>query len=250
MPLNVALFITCLNDQFYPHLGIAMTKLLERFGCTVHFPSEQTCCGQPFFNNGYDADARELGRRMIEIFEPYPYVVTLSGSCCAMVRRQYPKLFEADPAYRHGCQKLASRTYDFMEFLDRVLRVDTSAMKLPTKRTVTYHYCCHLRELGLMEEPVRMLRQMGNVDYRPMEKADQCCGFGGTFAVKYPAINGAIVAEKVACIAATGAEITICNDAGCALNISGACHRMGVRTRVMHMAELMAEALGIQIGAW
>src|SRR5947207_1355880 len=250
MAHNVALFITCLTDQFYPHVGVAVTKILEHFGCNVVFPETQTCCGQPFFNNGFHDEARPLARRFIEIFEPYEYVVTPSGSCCAMVREQFHQLFNDDHAWEHGMQHVASRTYEFVEFLDKVLKIDLSNISLPEKRRFTYHYTCHLRGIGVRDEGVKLLRQIGNVDFVPLEKTDQCCGFGGTFAVKYPAISGAIVDDKVQCIQATGAATTICNDAGCTMNISGMCHRKGVKSDVKHIAEIIAEAMGIRTEAW
>jgi L-lactate dehydrogenase complex protein LldE len=247
---QVALFITCLTDQFYPHVGVAVTKILERFGCEVQFPKAQTCCGQPFFNNGFQPQARELATRMIEIFQPYPYVVTPSGSCCAMVREQYHELFHGDPQWQSPMEQLRAKTYEFVEFLDKVLKVDFHQFSLPSPREITYHYTCHLRGIGVHDEGARLLKQVGNVQFKPLEKTDQCCGFGGTFAIKYPAISGAIVEDKVACIAATGAGTVICNDAGCTMNISGMCHRRGVTTRVKHIAELMAEAMGIATDSW
>jgi L-lactate dehydrogenase complex protein LldE len=251
MPLkNVALFITCLTDQFYPQVGIAVTKILERLGCNVAFPKAQTCCGQPFFNNGFHDEARDLAKRMITIFEPYEYVVTPSGSCCAMVREQYHELLHDDPAWAPAMNKLATRTFEFVEFLDKVLNVDLSKLTLADTRPITYHYTCHLRGIGVKDEGVRLLKQIGNVDFRPMEKTDQCCGFGGTFAVKYPAISGAIVDDKVKCVAATGASTLICNDAGCTMNISGMCHRQGVEVRTKHIAEVLAEAMGIGVDRW
>ena len=247
---DVALFVTCLTDQFYPHVGIAVTKILERFDCRVRFPEAQTCCGQPFFNNGYHDESRVLAKRLIEIFEPYEYVVTPSGSCAAMLREQYDHLLKDDPAWAGPMHKLAAKTYEFVEFLDKVLKVDFSQFKLPGEESIAYHYTCHLRGIGIKDEGVRMLKQIGNVDFRPMEKTDQCCGFGGTFAVKYPAISGAIVEDKVNCIAATQAKTLVCNDAGCSMNISGMCHREGVDVTTKHLAELMAEAMGIETGSW
>jgi L-lactate dehydrogenase complex protein LldE len=147
-------------------------------------------------------------------------------------------------------RRLVLRTYEFVEFLDKVLHVDLSQYSLPEPTAITYHYTCHLRGLGIRDEAVKMLRQIGNVDFRPLEKTDQCCGFGGTFAVKYPAISGAIVEDKVQCLSDTQAGTTICNDAGCTMNISGMCHRHGVDTRVTHMAELLATAMGIEIEEW
>ena len=247
---NVALFITCLTDQFYPHVGVAVTKLLEHFGCRVDFPQAQTCCGQPFFNNGFHGEARELAKRFVQVFEPYEYVVTPSGSCCAMVREQFHELLKGDHAWEHGMERVRGRTYEFVEFLHKVLQIDLSSLKLPSPQSVTYHYTCHLRGIGVKDEGVRLLRQVGNIEFRPLEKTDQCCGFGGTFALKYPAISGAIVDDKSACIAETGAQTLVCNDAGCTMNIAGMCHRKGMPVQVKHIAELMAEALGIDLTRW
>jgi L-lactate dehydrogenase complex protein LldE len=243
---NIGLFVTCLTDQFYPNVGVAVTKILEHFGCRVDFPKSQTCCGQPFFNNGFHTEARPLAKRMIDIFEPFEYVVTPSGSCCAMVREHFPELLHGDPS----AKRLAAKTYEFVEFLDKVLKVDFSQFKLPDERKITYHYTCHLRGLGITDEGVRLLRQIGNVNFIPLEKTDQCCGFGGTFATKYPAISGAIVEDKTNCIAKTTAGTVICNDAGCTMNIAGMCHRRGMETQVRHIAELMADAMGIGTGSW
>ncbi|HEV7302037.1 MAG TPA: (Fe-S)-binding protein [Tepidisphaeraceae bacterium] len=250
MPRRVALFITCLTDQFYPHVGVAVTKILERFDCEVVFPKSQTCCGQPFFNNGFHPEAAELARKFVSTFEEYDYIVSPSGSCCAMVREQYEQLLTDDPAYSHAMHKVAGKTYEFVEFLNKVLKVDLSDLKLPTAEAVTYHYTCHLRGIGVKDEGVRMLRQMGNVDFRPLERTDQCCGFGGTFAVKYPAISGAIVQDKIDCINKSGAATVVCNDAGCSMNIAGMCHRTGSNARVRHFAELMADAMGIDMTAF
>jgi len=250
MPHNVALFITCLTDQFYPHVGVAVTKILEHFGCTVCFPQEQTCCGQPFHNNGFLPETTELAKKFIQTFECYDYVVSPSGSCVAMVREHYHRLLEHDHAWSHGLHHVAAQTYEFVEFLDKVLKVDLSKYQLPRSESITYHYTCHLRGINVKDESVRLLKQMGNVDFRALEKTDQCCGFGGTFAVKYPAISGAIVEDKTNCIAATKAETLVCNDAGCTMNISGMLNRRGQPTRVKHIAELLAEAMGIDVSAW
>ena len=246
----VALFVTCLTDQFYPHVGVAVTKVLEHFGCRVSFPRAQTCCGQPFYNNGFHDDAKRLARRMVEIFEPSEFVVTPGASCCAMVREHVPRLLCDDHAYAHGARRIASNTYEFVEFLDKVLKADLSKLSLPAPRRVTYHYTCHLRGLGVSDECVRLLRQIGNIAFVPLEKPDQCCGFGGTFAVKYPAISGAIVEDKVNCVARAGADVAVCNDAGCTMNIAGMCHRRGIEPRFAHVAELLAEALGLDLTAW
>ena len=248
---NVALFITCLTDNFYPRVGVAVTKILERLGCTIEFPQAQTCCGQPFFNNGYPGETTDLAKRFIEIFEPYDYIVTPSGSCCAMVRHQYHELpVLAEPDWLSRRDKVMGATFEFVEFLDKVLHVDLNALALPEKRKITYHYTCHLRGIGVKDEGVKLLRQMSNVDFVELNKTDQCCGFGGTFAVKYPEISGAIVEDKIKCIADTKAEITVCNDAGCTMNIAGMCHRNDVQTDVKHISELIAEAMGLDIDNW
>jgi L-lactate dehydrogenase complex protein LldE len=248
--VNVALFITCLTDQFYPHVGVAVTKILEHFGCTVHFPQAQTCCGQPFFNNGFHDESRDLARRFVQIFEPYEYIVTPSGSCCAMVREQFEVLLKNDHAYEHGLHAVTAKTFEFVEFLDKVLKVDFSQFKLPNSESCTYHYTCHLRGIGVKDQGLKLLRQIQGVEFAPLEKTDQCCGFGGTFAVKYPAISGAIVEDKANCIAATGAKTVVCNDAGCTMNISGMLHRRSQPQQVRHIAELMAEAMGIDVTKW
>ena len=167
-----------------------------------------------------------------------------------MVREQFRELFAGDAVWEPRAAALAGRTFEFVEFLDKVLKADLSKFSLAKASPITYHYTCHLRGIGIKDEGQRLLRQIGNVDFRPLEKTDQCCGFGGTFAVKYPAISGAIVEDKVQCIAKTAAETVICNEAGCAMNIAGMCHRAGQSATVKHLAELMAEAMGIDIEAW
>jgi L-lactate dehydrogenase complex protein LldE len=247
---QVALFITCLTDQFFPRVGVAVTKILERLGCDVQFPSLQTCCGQPIYNNGFHPEARELAARFVDIFSRYDYVVTPSGSCCAMVREQYHHLLEDDASRADSLKKVCESTFEFVEFLDKVLKVDLSKLTLKEPRKVTYHYTCHLRGLGIKDQASRLISQIGNVQFVPLERTEQCCGFGGTFAVKYPVISGAIVEDKTDCIAKTAADTLICNDAGCTMNISGMCHRRGIQTRVTHIAELMAEAMGIDSERW
>jgi L-lactate dehydrogenase complex protein LldE len=241
---RVALFVTCLTDQFFPRVAVAVTKILEHFGCEVDFPQRQTCCGQPMYNNGFPAEARELAKRWVEIFREYPYVVSPSGSCCAMVREHYPHLLNGEDA------GMAAKTFEFVEFLQKVLKVDVSKYALPAGRKVAYHYTCHLRGLGIGGQPPRILSQMANVQLMELERADQCCGFGGTFAVKYPVVSGAIVEDKTDCIARSGADTLICNDAGCAMNIAGMCRRRGMETRVVHLAELLAEAMGLDLDGW
>jgi len=248
--MNVSLFVTCLTDLFSPQVGMATVEVLEHFGCAVDFPEDQTCCGQPQFNNGYPHEARPLAQRMIRVFKNSQYVVTPSGSCCAMIREHYPVLFKDDPKWEAEALAFIAKTYELVEFLTKVLKVDLggmSGLKLPEATTVTYHYTCHTRGLNIPgpagAPAINMVKQLGNATFVPLNKAEQCCGFGGTFAVKYPDISGGIVRDKVENGNATGAAVMIVNDAGCAMNIGGACHRYGARFKPVHLAELLAAAI-------
>lgn len=243
--MHAALFITCLTDTFYPRTGIATVKVLEHLGCTVSFPEAQTCCAQPMHNNGYQDDARALARRMIEVFADAEHVVTPSGSCAAMIREHYPELFENDPHWHPRARELAGKTYELIEFLLNVLKVDLREHGVRWPGKATYHYSCHLRGLGVTDEAVRVMKQIDRLEYAPLEKADQCCGFGGTFAMKYPQISGAMVRDKAQCIAATGAPVCVSNDAGCTMNIAGTCRREGVDVAFKSLAEIIAEGLGL-----
>lgn len=247
MARRIALFVTCLTDQFYPRTGIAITRILEKLGCEVEFPAAQTCCGQPFFNNGFMEEAGKLARRFIEIFEPYEQIVTPSASCAAMVREQFRELFVNDPQWKPRSDAIEHKTFEFIEFLTKVVRFDPRGLSLPNGESFTYHYTCHQRAIGMKNEALDFLKSIGGVDFRPMEKADQCCGFGGTFALKYPSISQAMVQDKMKNIADTHANITVCNDAGCTMNISGMCNRHGVKTDVKHIAEILAQAMGIDL---
>lgn len=243
--MRVALFITCLTDTFYPRTGIACVKVLEKLGCTVDFPTEQTCCGQPMWNNGFHDETRDLARRMIRTFEPYPWVVTPSGSCAAMIRDYYEEAFEHDSDWQPRAKALASKTYEFVEFLVKVLKVDLRQYNVKWPGKVTYHYSCHLRGIGVSDEAVQVMNMIDALEYVPLEKADQCCGFGGTFAMKYPQISGSMVRDKVQCIEKTQAPICVSNDAGCTMNISGSCRREKVDVRFKSLAEIIAEGMGL-----
>ncbi len=236
--MRVGLFIACLNDAFYPRVGVAALRLLEHFGCQVIFPPTQTCCGQPMFNNGLRGDAARLARKLLADFDGCEAIVTPSGSCAAMVRENYPALGIADT-------ERIGRTWELIEFLVRVRRVDFAALGLRWPGRVTYHYSCHLRGLGLTDEVERVLATIDGLEYTPLAKREQCCGFGGTFATKFPEVSGTLVRDKVACIADTAADTLVCNEAGCGLNISGALHRENVPVRSVSLAEILAEALGL-----
>ena len=242
--MHVSLFVTCLTDLFSPQVGMDVVRVLEHFGCSVDFPADQTCCGQPQFNNGFLDEARPLAKRMIRVFEKSPFVVSPSGSCCSMIREHYPQLFKDDPEWENRAIALAAKTYEFVEFLTKILKADLAALKLPAPTSLTYHYNCHLR--GLNQSPEicsNLAKNLCNATFIPLEKTEQCCGFGGTFATKYADISGAIVRDKIERAAKTGAEVLIVNDAGCAMNIGGACHRHGAAFHVKHIAELLASAI-------
>lgn len=243
--MKASLFITCLTDTFYPRSGIAVVKVLEHLGCEVDFPAAQTCCGQPMFNNGFRDDTRDLAKHMISVFEQSQFVITPSGSCAAMIRDYYPDLFKDDVAWERAATEFAAKTYEFIEFLVKVLKVDLKALGAKWPGDATYHYSCHLRGIGMTDEAVQVMRQIDGLNYRAMDKIDQCCGFGGTFAMKYPQISGSMVREKVECIQKTGAPICVSNDAGCTMNISGACNRMKAGVKFQSLAEIIAESLGL-----
>ena len=241
--MEASLFVTCLTDQFYPHVGMAIVDVLSRLGVHLDFPEQQTCCGQPALNNGFLDEARALARRMIDVFADSPCVISPSGSCCAVVREHYPRLFADDPDWHRRAVEMAAKTYEFVEFLVKVLHVDLRSLGVKFPAKVTYHYNCHLRGLGITDEAIQLLRQIEGVEYAPMEKHDHCCGFGGTFALKYAAISAAIVDDKVRCIEATGADVLVCNDAGCSMNVSGALRRQGIDIRTMHLAEIINQGM-------
>jgi L-lactate dehydrogenase complex protein LldE len=243
--VNVALFVTCLTDQFYPRAGVAVVEVLERLGCNVSFPSRQTCCGQPFWNNGFQAEARRLARRMISVFEQAEYVVTPSASCAATVREAYERMLHDEPEWHARAQRLAGKTYEFVEFLTKVLRVDLRQLGARRPGRVTYHSSCHLRGLGLKNEAVELLRGVEGLEHVPLAHKEQCCGFGGTFAVKYPWISGPLAREKASDIRATGAPIVVSNEAGCTMHLAGTCRREGVDVGFVHVAEILAESLGL-----
>lgn len=236
-PSRVALFVTCLGDVFYPEVGEATVRLLRRLGIAVDFPMAQTCCGQPAFNAGFHHQARAVAQRHLALFAPYDYVVAPSGSCTSMLRVFYPELFANDPAYREQAEALAARTYELSEFLVKIVGVERLGAVFRGK--VAYHASCHLlRELGVAEEPRRLLAQVEGVEVVPMDMDEQCCGFGGTFAVKYPDISAAMLQKKIANLKRSGADTLVLCDVGCLMHMAGRLHRQGESIRVMHLAEL------------
>jgi L-lactate dehydrogenase complex protein LldE len=230
--------ITCLADALFPDVGIATVKLLRRLGVEVDFPQAQTCCGQPHFNSGFHHDAQALARQTIKAFAGHQLVVTPSGSCAAMVKLEYPELFHQDMVWHGRAEDLSRRTHELADFLVNVLGREDVGAHFEAK--VTYHMACHLRGLGTMTEPERLLRRVRGLEYVPLERYDECCGFGGSFAVRYPGISGAMVTDKAGFIEKSGADVVATTDAGCLMNIGGCLRRRGSRVKFMHLAEILA----------
>jgi L-lactate dehydrogenase complex protein LldE len=236
---KVSLMVTCLGDALFPEVGIATVQLLRRLGVTVEFPPAQTCCGQPQSNSGYRDLARDLARHTLRVFAESELVVTPSGSCAAMVKLEYPELFHHDATLAGRARSLAQRTHELSDFLVNVLgREDVGAR---FQGTATYHMACHLRGLGVLTEPERLLRQVRGLQLLPLDRADECCGFGGSFSVRFPGISGAMVRDKAELIERTGADVVVATDTGCLMNIAGCLRRRGSRVRPMHLAQILAE---------
>ncbi|MFQ3534779.1 MAG: (Fe-S)-binding protein [Aggregatilineales bacterium] len=241
---RVSFFVTCIVDMIYPHSGMAAVEVLERVGCTVDFPMAQTCCGQLGFNGGYRAEARQVARQFLRAFAHAETIVTPSGSCAAMVRHYYPELFAEEPALRSQAERLAAITWELTEFLVDGLGVTDLGVSLAQPRTVALHDACHgLRGLGIQRQPRALLANVGNLTVVEMGSADRCCGFGGLFAVKMPAISGAMLDEKVQSILAQPLDAVLTCDASCLTHINGGLSRKGSRVRVYHVAEALAGRL-------
>jgi L-lactate dehydrogenase complex protein LldE len=229
-------------DFFRPSVGFAAVKLLREAHCDVEVPEVQTCCGQPGYNSGDNKDARALARQVIEAFEGYDYVVGPSGSCMGMVREHYPRLFPTDARWQGRAQALAERSYELLSFLHDVLGITEVPGR--HKGRITYHDSCSgLRELGIHGQPRALLRGVEGLELTEMEDSNVCCGFGGTFCVKYPDVSGRLAADKVERVRATGATTVLGGDLGCLLNIAGRLRREGSPVRVYHAAELLAGML-------
>jgi L-lactate dehydrogenase complex protein LldE len=238
--MKVSLFITCLVDQFFPEVGMSVVSVLRRLGAEVDFPADQTCCGQPAFNSGFSSEARDLAKRFIAIFENSEYVVAPSGSCTSMVRVFYPELFRDDPDWHKRAESLASRTYEFTEFVVNVLGVEDVGAAYHGK--VALHQSCHLlRELNVRTEPQRLLRSVKGIELVELERAEACCGFGGLFSIKYPHISGGILQDKLDSVEKSGAAVVVASDVGCLMHIAGGLSRQAAAATTMHIAELLAK---------
>jgi L-lactate dehydrogenase complex protein LldE len=236
---RVALFVTCLVDLYRPNVGFSAIALLEEAGCQVEVPRAQTCCGQPAYNSGDRQTTKDLARAVIDEFLHYDHVVVPSGSCGGMIAHHYPALFDDDPEYRGKAEALGARTHELVSFLTDVRGMEGVAARF--EGVVTYHDSCSgLRELGVKAQPRALLRSMPGVVVKEMADAEICCGFGGTFCVKYPDISTRMVADKAKSIAATGADTLLAGDLGCLLNMAGRLKREGVPVKVRHVAEVLA----------
>ncbi len=238
----IALFVTCLVDLFRPSVGFAAAKLLEDAGCEVRVPPAQTCCGQPAWNSGDRAHAQALARKTIEAFEPFDVVVLPSGSCAATVIKDYPQMFADDPAWEPRAKAMAAKTHEIVSFLADVLKV--ASVNAPAPRDgslVTYHDSCSgLRALGVRDQPRALLGTVKGLDLIELPEAEVCCGFGGTFCVKYPAISNRMTADKTRHIAETEADLVLAGDLGCLMNIAGKLSREGRSVKARHVVEVLA----------
>ncbi len=242
--MDAAVFITCLTDTFFPRVGVAVVRLLRHFGCRVHFPPQQTCCGQPAFNSGFHDEAACLVRRMASIFDGFEHVVTPSASCATLVKRHGAELFRDDPPAQVAVRALADRTHEILTFLRDVRQLDLAA-HLRFDEPVTFHYSCHARETYGPAELQGWLAGRNAEWLRVPRHADLCCGFGGMFAVEFPELSSAMLDDKLDELAATGARLVICNEAACALQLMGGARRRGLPLRFKHLAECLAESLGL-----
>jgi L-lactate dehydrogenase complex protein LldE len=239
MPTKVSLFITCLVDQLFPHVGLAMVEVLERLGYAVDFPEKQTCCGQPAFNTGFRGEARAVGRHFLRVFRDAEYIVCPSGSCTSMVRHHYAEIFQKDAESLVAAQALAPRVFEFTEFLLQIARCEDVGARFDG--VVTYHDSCHsLRELKIREQPRRLLRSVRGLELREMDIAEECCGFGGTFSVKFDDVSAAMLQSKIESIRRTGAGTVVSADPSCLMQIQGGLSRAGLPIRTMHLAEVLA----------
>lgn len=235
--MKVTLFVTCLIDTFQPKAGIATVELLERLGCEIDFPEGQVCCGQPAYNNGYEAEAREVAKHMIRTFEAAETVVTPSGSCASMLK-EYPHLLRDEPEWAAKAERLACKTYELTQFIVDVLGVTDVGARFDG--TATYHPSCHMtRLLGVKDAPLELLSQVTGLRLESLPNANNCCGFGGTFSVKMMPISEQMVDEKVDSAEQTNADFLIGADCGCLLNIGGRMERLGKPIQVLHIAEVL-----------
>src|SRR5260370_14292278 len=233
---RVSLFVTCIVDQVFPKVGVAMAEVLERIGYQVDFRQAQTCCGQPAFNSGYREEARKVARHFLKVFKDAEYIVVPSGSCASMISHHYADILEPGEL---RTQNLELRTFEFSRFLTDVAKVEDVGAHYDA--TVTYHDSCHaLRELKIKDGPRRLLAKVKGLTLREMDAAEECCGFGGTFSVKFPEVSGAMARTKIDSILRTEASTVVSIDSSCLMQLEGVVRRAGLPIRTMHLAEVLA----------
>ena len=251
MPVRASLFVTCLIDQLYPEVGESAVRVLRRLGVDLDFPAAQTCCGQPAFNSGLWSEATPLAKRWLSVFRGDRHVVVPSGSCATMVRVFYPDLLQDDPELLAEARAIGPRVYELSEFICDVLGVSDLGPYVEespgsARLDVTYHEACHLtRELGIKAQPRALISSMPGVKLVEMDQAEVCCGFGGTFSVKFPDISGAMLQDKIDRIGATGAGAVVACDSSCLMQIEGGMRKQDVGVRPMHIAQLLDEAMSL-----
>src|SRR5262245_31104053 len=237
--VKASIMITCLGDMFFPEVGVAMVKLLRRLGVTVDFPDGQTCCGMPLFNSGYHGDAAQVAARTVRLFERSEHLVVPSGSCAWMVKTEYPGLLKHDAGLRPAAEALAGRTRELSQFLVEVLGV--RSIESTFRGKVTYHDSCHLlRGLGESRSPRALLQATPGVEFVELPGADECCGFGGSFSVRLPAVSTAILDKKLDNVEKTGADCLVACDGGCLMQMGGGLSRRNSRVRALHLAQVLA----------
>ena len=239
MASRVSIFVTCIVDQLFPQVGMAMAAVLERVGYTVEFPEAQTCCGQPAFNAGFRDEAFAVARHTLGALENCEYVVVPSGSCAAMLSHHYEELFSGGAAERAAANALALRVYEFSQFLTEVAKVEDVGARF--EGIATYHDSCHaLRELKIKNAPRQLLAKVRGLELREMDAAEECCGFGGTFSVKFAGVSGAMGRTKLDSIVRTGAATVVSIDSSCLMQLQGVIARAGLPIRTLHLAEVLA----------
>jgi L-lactate dehydrogenase complex protein LldE len=238
--MKVSLFVSCLVDQLFPLVGISTVKVLRKLGVEVEFDRRQTCCGQPAFNSGYVQEATQVAGGLLEVFKDAESIVVPSGSCCTMIKVFFPELFPEGSREGILAREIAQRTFELSDFLVSVLGVTATGARFP--EVVTYHDSCHLlRELNISSAPRQLIREVEDIDFRELKESDRCCGFGGTFSVKFPDVSAAIGEDKVQRIRESGARYVIANDVSCLMHLDGLLRRQQVPVQTMHLAELLAQ---------
>jgi L-lactate dehydrogenase complex protein LldE len=236
---RVSLFVTCIVDQVFPQVGVAITEVLERLDYQVDFPEAQTCCGQPAFNSGYTDEARKIARHFLDVFRDSEYIVVPSGSCTSMISHHFADLFQHDPKLLAEAHALEPRVWEFSRFLLEVAKVEDVGARFDG--VVTYHDSCHaLRELRIKSGPRKLLAKVRGLTLAEMAAAEECCGFGGTFSIKFPEVSGAMAGTKIDSIQKTGASTVVSIDSSCLMQLQGVIDRAGLPIRTLHLAEVLA----------